>query len=66
MYTLQIHMVILKIYWWVYTHVVPIIRRIVSGLNGVHVPFERACCSSSALIAPDLSLSTLIKSLSYL
>lgn len=24
------------------------------------MPFERACCNSSAVIAPDLSLSTLI------
>lgn len=56
-------MVVLKIY---YKHVIPIIRRTVSGLNGVHVPFDKACCSSSALIAPDLSLSTLIKTKSLI
>ena len=37
----------------------PIIRRTVSGLNGVHVPFDKATCSSSAVIAPEPSLSTL-------
>lgn len=27
---------------------IPIIRRTVSGLKGLHVPFERATCNSSA------------------
>jgi hypothetical protein len=38
---------------------IPIISLIVSGLNGVHVPFERACWSSWALMCPLRSLSTL-------
>lgn len=33
--------------------------RTVSGLNGVQDPFDKADCNSVALIAPDLSLSTL-------
>lgn len=37
----------------------PIISRTVSGLNAFQVPFESACCNSSALINPLLSLSTL-------
>lgn len=37
----------------------PIIRRTVSGLKAVHVPFDRACCSSSAEMYPLRSLSTL-------
>lgn len=37
----------------------PIINRTVSGLNGSHVPFDNACCSSSAEMQPLRSLSTL-------
>lgn len=38
---------------------IPIIKRTVSGLKGLQVPFERAICSSSAEMYPLLSLSTL-------
>lgn len=38
---------------------VPISNLTVSGLNGVQVPFDRACWSSSAVISPEWSLSTL-------
>lgn len=38
---------------------IPIIKRTVSGLNGLQVPLERATCSSSAEMNPLLSLSTL-------
>lgn len=38
---------------------IPIIKRTVSGLNGVQVPLESAICSSSDDMNPLLSLSTL-------
>lgn len=38
----------------------PIISRTVSGLNGVHVPLERATCNSSAEMYPLRSRSTLL------
>jgi hypothetical protein len=38
---------------------IPIISLTVSELNGAHVPLDRADCSSWAVIAPLLSLSTL-------
>lgn len=44
------------IHWEKY---LPIISRIVSGLKGVHVPFDSATCNSSAEMYPLLSLSTL-------
>lgn len=40
-------------------HILPIINRTVSGLNGLQVPLDSAAPNSSAFIKPLLSLSTL-------
>lgn len=42
---------------------IPIISLTVSGLKGLHVPFDSAACNSDALMAPLLSRSTLTKRL---